>query len=327
MLSDAEAKSFLKSKRYLLFTPNVVSLEMSDEELDGKTTGGKIFRVGVIKKQHEDNIKDPDIFIPKSYEHTKSNSNEAIRIPVKIVQEGELVCLSARRDGAIPRNDAPYEGASLIQVDSLEYGCLGANIQYQNSYRLLSAAHVLTKFDRNYIGHEIKVRNREGDYVEIGVTVTDQVDVVLYNTPEQEDQQIEFAKQDLAWADIGRSKGSPNIEYIGIPKGIRSPKSGELVKYCAGYSGEIRDRVKVQNIFAHVKVKFFEENEQMFAFFEDVCRIIHPGEPMMHGDSGTAIVSEDEYLVGILIAMVEPSNKTFYFCKLEFDETITNPTD
>lgn len=61
------------------------------------------------------------------------------------------------------------------------FGCLGANAQYTGAYRLLSAAHVLTKFDRNYIGKQIQVLDGS-QWVDIGATVTDQVDVVLYDS-------------------------------------------------------------------------------------------------------------------------------------------------
>ena len=56
---------------------------------------------------------------------------------------------------------------------------------------------IVTKFDRAYyIGNQILVENNKGEYVEIGATVTDQVDVVLYETPTEPDP--EYVKQDLA---------------------------------------------------------------------------------------------------------------------------------
>ena len=92
ILSTEEAKSFLESKRHLLSTPNVVSLGFSNEKVDGKKTGGKIFRVGVIKKLPKESIQHPDVFIPKFFEQTRNSSNEKVVIPVIIVEEGELVC-------------------------------------------------------------------------------------------------------------------------------------------------------------------------------------------------------------------------------------------
>ena len=99
----------------------------------------------------------------------------------------------------------PYKGGSLIITADLNLrGCLGANAQYKGSYRLLSAAHVLTAFDRYYVGKNVLVENEEGDYVEIGATVTDQVDVVLYDTPNEPSPV--YAKQDLAWGRHHRTR-------------------------------------------------------------------------------------------------------------------------
>ena len=65
----------------------------------------------------------------------------------------------------------------------------------------------------------------KGIYVEIGATVTDLADVVLYKTPTEPDP--EYVKQDLAWADIAETTGSPEIQGIGIPTTIRSARRGE----------------------------------------------------------------------------------------------------
>ena len=90
-LSTKEAKRFTESKRHLLSTPNVVSLAFSYEKVGGEKTGRKIFRVGVIKKLPKEGIKHSDIFIPKSFEHTLAGSDKKVIIPVKIVEDGELV--------------------------------------------------------------------------------------------------------------------------------------------------------------------------------------------------------------------------------------------
>ena len=317
-LSDVEAKSFLKSNRYLLSTPNVVSLEFNDEEVDGKKTGRKIFRVGVIKKQPKENIKDPDIFIPKFLEHTKTSSNEVVHIPVEVVEEGELVFLTSDSE-ANPANSTACKGASVIKTADLEnYGCLGANAQYRGSYRLLSAAHVLTNFNRAYIGNEILVRNDVGEYVEIGATVTDQVDVVLYETPTERNP--EYVKQDLAWADITEDIGSSKIQEIGTPATIRRVRRDEYVKYYAGDSTDFDYNVKVENVNAYTKiaVKFLPERKK-YVFFEDVCRIQPWIALMGERDSGTAIVAKDDHaLLGILMAKPDRS-RSYYFCKLELD--------
>ena len=316
-LSTEEAKSFLASKRYLLSTPNVVSLGFSDEKVDGKKTGGKVFRVGVIKKLEKKDITHPDIFIPKFFDHTSKRRSGIARIPVDVVEEGELV-FSQGYPGNHKRNGPPpYKGASLIKNADLNVeGCLGANAKYKGSYRLLSAAHVLTAFDRNYIGKKVMVENNVGDYVEIGATVTDQVDVVLYDTP-NETSPVR-AKQDLAWADITKDKGSPEIEIIGVPTNIRKVVPNELVKYYGGNSGDLGRDVEVKDTMAMTKIKLTTSSGAVkYAYFEDLCRTRSTVCLMGPGDSGTAIVAEsDNALLGITMSVISKSN-ICYFSKLE----------
>lgn len=192
-------------------------------------------------------------------------------------------------------------------------GCLGANAQYTGAYRLLSAAHVLTKFDRNYIGKQISVLDGS-QWVDIGATVTDQVDVVLYDSSTVPDPVR--AKQDLAWANITPDRGSPAIIDIGTPGGIRRIEGDEKVKLYAGRTGEMETDVPVDDIYAEIKLKVeTPSGAKKYAYFEDVCRI---EQPILaeSGDSGTAIVAEDDNaLLGILFCIT--SMFTSYFCKLQ----------
>ena len=315
-LSTEEARSFLTSKRHLLSTPSVVSLGFIDEKVDGKKTGGKIFRVGVIKKLGKEDITHPDIFIPKFFEHTSKRRNGIVTIPVDVVEEGELV-FSHGNENKKRNSPPPYKGGSLIITADLNLqGCLGANAQYKGSYRLLSAAHVLTAFDRYYVGKKVLVENEEGDYVEIGATVTDQVDVVLYDTPNEPSPV--YAKQDLAWANITEQEGSPEIEEIGLPSNIRKVVANELVKYYAGKTGDLGSEVQVEDTMAMTKIRTkTSSGSTKYAYFEDVCRTASFQCFMAPGDSGTAIVAEsDNALLGITMS-ASSSSGTCYFSKLE----------
>ena len=305
----------------------MVSLLFTNEWVDGKNTGGKIFRVGVIKKLPKTKIEEPNIFIPKFFQHNLDSSNEMVAIPVTVVEEGELKFLGNHvedrnsGDPLLYADDAAYKGGSLIRnVAIKEAGCLGVNTQYQGSYRLLSAAHVLTKFDRSNIGKEISLKIEQKKFVPIGATITDQVNVVVYDT-ESEPNPVR-AKQDLAWADIPREmmlKYSPEIETIGKPGKIRRVIDGEKVKCYAGCSGDRWEEVKVSSTTAKTRMRMDPFSNPKFVFFEEVCWIdrkrMFPKPYVGEGDSGTAIVAEeDNALLGILIAQTELS---YYFCKLE----------
>ena len=296
----------------------MVSLGFISEKVDGKRTGGKIFRVGVLEKIPKENIKEPDIFVPKFLELIKSNNNEVVHIPVKVVKEGMARPLLMADGEANPGNNAPYKGASLIKIDPPQgIGCLGANTQYQGSYRLLSTAHALTRYDRGYIGNEILVQNNN-EYVNIGATVTDQIDVVLYETSTE--QAPVYSKQDLAWGDIPEHLGSSEILNIGTPTMIRRVRDGERVKYYGGFSEELGTDVEVDEIGDSIILGVsFPDAGRKYAFFEDVCRITLENSRLDHGDSGTAIVAKDDNaLLGILMAKTNES--TYHFCKLELDE-------
>ena len=252
-------------------------------------------------------------------------------IPVDVVEEGELTFnvdhIEVRYAGT-GDNDHAYEGGSLIKNIALpHYGCLGVNAQYQGSYRLLSAAHVLTQFDRDNIGKEIFVRNDKGKCVPIGATVSGQVDVELYDSPEEPNPK--YTKQDLAWADITRREGSPKIKNIGIPGDIRKVIPEESVKFYAGGSDVVGSRIEaheekevavVEDTIAAAKIKEGTTFRTRYIFFIDICRFERP-EKLKYGDSGTAIVAEnDNALLGILIAeSTSRDSNAHYFCKLEVE--------
>jgi hypothetical protein len=159
------------------------------------------------------------------------------------------------------------------------------------------------------------VQNEEEDWVEIGATVTDQVEVVLYDTSTE--SQPVYAKQDLAWANITTERGSPEIIQIGTAGSIRKINPGEHVKYYGGYSMDLGDNVEVEDIMATTKVRVITPSgSTKYGYFEDVCRI----KPLMSflnsGDSGTAIVAQsDNALLGILMTRSSVPG-TYYFCKL-----------
>ena len=316
----------------MLSTPNVVSLGFSDEEDDGKETGGRIFRVEVIKKLPKEKIKHPDVFIPKFFKHTFDSSNKRVVIPVTVVEEGELEFIDSddESEDEGPENDNPtYQGGSLIKLDGMKgIGCLGVNTQHDGSYRLLSAAHVLTKFDSDNIGKAIFVKNDQGKFVPIGAKVTGQAEKVkLFDSPKEPERAEDYADQDLAWADITKEKGSPEIKMIGTPGTIRKlreyPK--EEVKYYAGRSNVHEEKTKVKCDVSSTKVsRVSPDGTKKYAFFKNLCRI-EAKKPLKKGDSGTAIVSADQdenSLLGILIAGPKKKEKTEkpntgYFCKLE----------
>ena len=81
----------------------------------------------------------------------------------------------------------------------------------KGQYCLLSAAHGLTHVNRTNFGKEINTQSDSSeDYQPMGTTIEDQMDFVLYNSPQVPSPK--YAKQDLAWATITQEQGSPEID-------------------------------------------------------------------------------------------------------------------
>lgn len=304
-LSASDAKRLIRSHHYLLSTPNVVSLSYRDEKRDNKKTGEKALHVGVIKKRKAQDIVKPDIILPK-FVSFETEDKRKVEIRIQVFEEGEIVALGA-----------PYKGGSQIAAQNVGGGgTLGVNTQYKGSYRLLSAAHVLTKFDPKNIGQKIFARSNSSDQpADTGATVTGQVSVVLYDKPNEPSPT--YAKQDLAWANITEGQGSPEIKSIGKVGPIRNPVVNEKAKFYGGKSEDLFEDSEVEDISASMILKVQVDGNIKYGYFEDVAVISLPGATPVPGDSGSAIIAEsDNNVIGIL--MSKGSVIHAYFCKLTF---------
>lgn len=304
-LSASDAKRLIRSHHYLLSTPNVVSLSYRDEKRDNKKTGEKALHVGVIKKLKAQDIVKPDIVLPK-FVSFETEDKRKVEIRIRVIEEGEIVAL-----------DAPYKGGSQIAAQNVGGGgTLGVNTQYKGNYRLLSAAHVLTKFDPKNIGQKIFARSDSSDQpADTGATVTGQVSVVLYDSPNEPSPT--YAKQDLAWANITEAQGSPEIESIGKVGPIRNPVVKERAKFYGGMTEDLFEDLVVEDISASMTLKVQVDGKNKYGYFEDVAVISLTGATPVPGDSGSAVIAEsDNNVIGIL--MSTGSAVHAYFCKLTF---------
>ena len=261
---------------------------------------------GVVKKLKCENIVKPNEILPK-FVLFETENKVKIEIPVEVVEEGEIVALNA-----------PYEGGSLVGTDIVNVqGSLGVNTRYKGTYRLLSAAHVLTRFDEDNIGKQIIAKSDpdEEEYEYIGATVTGQVPVDLYENINATCSTL-YAKQDLAWANITEERGSPIIKRIGYVGDIRDPCLGELVQVYAGMSKDCYNNLKVVGVSVKIKVPFNINNTTKYGFFEDVVKFDITQAALIPGDSGSAIIAQsDKGIVGILMSC----SKVFgYFTKLTY---------
>ncbi len=297
----------MKKYSHWLSTPNVVSIAYCEETMPGCD----VLRVGVIKKLPQEEVVPPDIVIPPYV--LFETPEERVKVLVEQVEEGPIVPLAA-----------PYPGGSHLKTEGLEiYGCAAAIVTFMGRHRLLSAAHVLTNFDRNNRGRSIYLQS----YDEINSTrweragrVSGQFDVRCYPTAFEADP--ERATQDLAWADVVEElTSSQRIEWIGsVPDLIRAPIKGEEVKIFGGWS-ESRfpteeDPVQYPKVAATRVLTILKVGgPTRFVYFHDVCLLKCPSATLVPGDSGSAIVGKDNAIIGVLFSGGSCMG-CYYFCKI-----------
>ena len=302
-LSVSDSKKLTDCYRHYLSIPNIVSISYCDEKKRDRKTGRKVLCFGVVRKLKCEDITAPNVLLPKSVSF-ETEDKVKIEIPVQVVEEGEIVALSA-----------PYKGGSSIKTETIDAkGTLGANTHYKGVYRLLSGAHVLTQFDESNIGKKVLVSSDGEHFEDTIATVTGQVNVVLYDKPAQ--PAPVYAKQDLAWANITEDKGSPEIKEIGRVGNIRDPVLKELVQFYGAESEDLAKDLEVLDVSAKLAVRFKINGANKYGYFEDVVKFDITEAAPLPGDSGSAIIAQnDKTIVGILM-----SSSMFYgyFTKLTY---------
>ena len=247
-------------------------------------------------------VRESNIFLPKSVLFETEDKVE-VEIPVRVVEEGEIFALSA-----------PFKGGSLVKTETTDaIGTLGVNTYYKGTYRLLSAAHVLTRFDESSIGKKILASSDRENFEDTIATVTGQVKVALYDRPIESAM---YAKQDLAWANITQEKGSSEIKEIGHVGGIRDPDLGEFAQFYGGMSECLYNNLEILDVSAKIRVCFNINGVIKYGYFEEAVKIDLTQGVTIRGDSGSAIIAQrDKAILGILMSS---SMLYGYFTKLTF---------
>ena len=279
-LNKSEEASLLGSNKYvrcLLSSPNVVSLSYTNEVRKGRSTGRKVLQVGVIKKLNRWEIKRHDIRI-----HRRILLKQDLAVSVQVVEEGEISLLQS------------YNGGAQLKVsrdDINAYGTLAARDKEEDRYRILSCAHVLTRFKEKNIGAPIAVSaGPEGEFKDLGWRVGGQAKVRKSRW-----KNLWHMKQDLAWAYVESGQVSSSVTNIGHIRGKCKPKVGRKVKIYGGCSGTFVEGKKIANTNALISYKRDSVN------FTHLC-YIEGTHGFDYGDSGSAVVDEEtNELVGIFM--------------------------
>lgn len=93
----------------------------------------------IIEKLPAEKIKEPGVLLPKVV--TYETPTKKVSILVQVVEEGVIQALGS-----------PYKGGSGLHTTDVKKGTLGVNTTYKGQYCLLSAAHVLTRFNCDNLG-------------------------------------------------------------------------------------------------------------------------------------------------------------------------------
>ena len=317
-LKEEEGRALVRKYRHLLFTPNVVSVSYGDRENYQKTRR-RVLGVGVIEKLPCESIKDPDVLLPK-FVTFPDKTGEIVEVPVKVMQEGRIRPLGAPYNGGSRIRNEGYTGVGRLGV-----GCLGVGTDYDRQYRLLSAAHVLTEFQKENIGKNIEVYTDAGTW-EILAPIAGHIPVKVYDNIPEAIPEHNWARQDLAWADVTEQHVSrQEVKSIGQVQPIREvPIQDEKIKIFGGKSKKLEEDIYIDCTYAADRLDVPIVDHQgviiayKYVFFEDVCRVKRGDSctRLIPGDSGSAVIAEhDNAIIGILFGASE-SKDSYYFCKL-----------
>lgn len=288
-----------------LSKPNIVGLDVDKKIIDGKETEAWAIVVYVVKKKNFAEFSIDDFPVPNEIELHIALPEGGYRItnvPTDIVESGLI------RAYALDGYQRPCQGGYQISGKQIEgkspKATLGVNIVWEGKYRLLTCNHGISDNGENKtVWQPYSVQGWEL------ATITGYTPVITYPNEEQPFPQENF--QDLAWCDIDENLGSSTIYNIGIPKGIRKPVVGEIVRMVGMQTAQVMEAT-IQSTDAKVR---FELKKNQWAWFNKMIRLNKSiAQP---GDSGAAYVGKDNCVVGINVS----GNDNFtYGCALKYDD-------
>lgn len=314
-----EVACFLKDNRHLLFNPNVVSMSYREEIKLGNKTGRKVLQVGVIKKLKRDDVKAPNKLLPK-YLYMKVYTPRPMlkSIPVQVVEEGEFQLFAQE----------VYECGAHLRTRSGDgrnfLGTLGARqavrIKNRRKHRILTCAHCVIDFNTNSTNGDIEipfdvaypmpnVHMYNAQYVNKRWRLRVPRDYVTRN---DRGQAVEVL-QDVAWAFVNRRRVSCRHAEFGEVSKTQKAEIDMAVKMYGGCS-----KVLVEGIVRDTDADAWWTQKDLQTHFTNLCYFesdIEIVRRIEKGDSGSAVVTTDNKLVGIFVGRHE-SAPNLYFSHL-----------
>lgn len=270
-----------------LSRPNIVGLGLGPKVTGGRPTGTQAVLVFVARKQPADTVEFP---VPPtvSVDGTGPDGRPGtVEVPTDVQETGPM------RAEVLDQRVRPVPGGYQIQATNMGggTGTLGVNIVWAGRYRAMSNNHVLA------VNGDLRAGVYQPDRAHddgIG-TVSGYTPVTVYASDTEEDPT--YNRQDLAWVDVTRQIGDPEIHRIGTPTGLRAPVAGEQVTLIGKQTGTVQT-ASVADILTKAVVVFAPRSARPYAFFEQLIRLDR--RCTQSGDSGSAYVAtKDRKVVGL----------------------------
>lgn len=289
-MQQQHVRDLIANYRHWLTRPNIVSLAYAPKKKAGSSTGRDALVVGVIKKKAKHELTSADFAIPPAVVHVLDGKQQ--QIETDVIEEGEI------------RTLAGVEGGTFICTAGLKQGgALGANIDFNGAFRLVSCAHVLTAFDPSFVGKMVSYYDEPYDKTPAGelAPVTGMSPVTYYDTKKPSNPV--YNEKDVAWANISHEQGDEKIKDIGKPSGIRKPKKDEEVLIYGAVSQSLETTTVTSLDVSHEVRSVYSDGTEIYTFWKDSFTLDVTKIALLPGDSGSAIVAtSDNKIVGLVFS-------------------------
>ncbi|WP_423737967.1 hypothetical protein [Chitinophaga caseinilytica] len=275
---------------------NIVGMYAGLKMKNGKETDQCAVVLHVEYKKSPDRLAmDGDTPIPPFFElpfPQSGGGHVMVNVPTDVQEIGPIEVkypVLERKVGDSSDFERPCPGGYQIQAGGLpSYGTLGANIKYNNKYRMISCNHVISC---NGMYEDVYQPDMTEQYYYL-TKVTDYIKLTTYPTKDQEDPY--YNTVDFAWCNIAATNGSPEIQDIGVPTGFAAPAVGMEVSYFGASTNEVT-KTSIKSTTYQGVINVFGDR---YAWFKNMINLTD--SYAVPGDSGAVLVNNNMEIVGML---------------------------
>ena len=275
---------------------NIVGMYAGRKMKNGKQTGQWAVVLHVeYKKSPERMAMDGDTPIPPFFElpiAQPGGGHVMVHVPTDVQEIGPIEVkypVRERKVGDASDFERPCPGGYQIQPGGLpSYGTLGANIKFNNKYRMISCNHVISW---NGMFTDVYQPDMSEQYYYL-TQVTDYIKLTTYPTKDQPNPY--YNSYDFAWCNIAATSGSPEVQDIGIPTGFAAPAVGMGVSYFGASTNEVT-QTSIKSTTYQGVINVFGDR---YAWFKNM--IVLTDHYAVPGDSGAVLINNNMEIVGML---------------------------